>query len=171
MTNKLEQFTTLQRKNMETATRLAQMSIGNSQRILALQTELAKSLFQHGVENAKAQAGVRDPKEAAQLVKNYIEETLQQMMAVAQQIAEIGNEARAEITRLVAEQLSTGSQDLSGAMQEFFKGLPAQNPQLMEGFRQAISTATAAFEQVAQASATTMGNASEAVKKATSRKK
>ncbi|PKO83864.1 MAG: phasin protein [Betaproteobacteria bacterium HGW-Betaproteobacteria-11] len=171
MTSKLEQFNALQRKNMEAATRLAQMSIENSQRILALQTDLAKSLFQHGVENAKAQAGVRDPKEAAQLVKSYTEETTQQMMAVAQQIAEIGNQARTEITRLVTEQLATGSQDLSGAMQEFFKGLPAQNPQLMEGFQQAITTATAAFEQVAQASAAAMGNASEAVKKAAARKK
>lgn len=170
MTNKFDQFNALQRKNMEAATRLMQMSIENSQRILALQTELAKSLFQHGVENAKAQASVRDPKEVAQLAKNYTEETTQQMMAVAQQIAEIGNQARTEITNLITEQLTTGSQDLSGAMQEFFKGLPAQNPQLMEGFQQAIATATAAFEQVAQASAAAMGNASEAIKKA-SRKK
>jgi phasin family protein len=170
MTNKLEQFNELQRKNMEAATRLAQMSIENSQRILALQTELAKSLFQQGVENAKAQAGVRDPKQAAQLAQQYAQETTQQMVAVAQQIAEIGKEVQTEVSRLVTEQFGKGSQDLAGAMQAFFKNLPAQNPQLMEPFQQAIATATAAFEQMTQASTAAMNSVGAATKKAAAKK-
>ena len=48
MAGKIEQFSELQRKNMEAAMRLAQLSIENSQRIMALQTELAKEMFQSG---------------------------------------------------------------------------------------------------------------------------
>lgn len=170
MTNKLEQFNELQRKNMEAAARLAQMSIENSQRILALQTELAKSLFEQGVENAKAQASIRDPRQAAQLAQQYTQETTQQMVAVAQQIAEIGKDVQTEITRLVSEQFSKGSEDLSGAMQAFFKSLPAQNPQLTEPFQQVIATATAAFEKMTQASTAAMNSAAAATKKAAVKK-
>ena len=40
MTGKIEQFSELHRKNMEAAMRMAQMSIENSQRIMALQLSL-----------------------------------------------------------------------------------------------------------------------------------
>ncbi len=101
MAGKVEQFSELQRKNMEAAMRLAQLSIENSQRIMALQTELAKEMFQSGVENAKAQTAARDPQAMMQLRTQYAQETTQRMVAAAQQIAEIGNGARAEFARLI----------------------------------------------------------------------
>ena len=61
MVAKIEQFTELHRKNMEAAMRMAKLSMENSQRIMALQSELAKEMFQSGVENAKALTTARDP--------------------------------------------------------------------------------------------------------------
>ena len=100
MAAKIEQFSELQRKNMEAAMRLAQLSIENSQRIMALQTELAKEMFQSGVENAKAQTAARDPQSLMQLRSQYAQETTQRMVSAAQQIAEISNGARADFARL-----------------------------------------------------------------------
>ena len=166
MVAKIEQFTELHRKNMEAAMRMAQLSIENSQRIMALQSELAKEMFQSGVESAKAQTGVQDPQEMLQLRTQYAQETTQRMVAAAQRIAEISNAGRAEFARLVTEQLASGSQDMAESMQTFMKSLPGQTPNMMESFQQAIATANQAFEQIAKASTAAMGSVGETVKKA-----
>ena len=170
MAGKIEQFSELHRKNMEAAMRLAQMSIDNSQRIMALQSEMAKDLFKSGVENAKAQTAAKDPQQVMQLRAQYAQETSQRMVAAAQQIAEISNEARSEFSRLVTEQLTSGGAEMTESMQAFFKNLPGATPNVMESFQQAIATANSAFEQITQASQAAMGSAGEMVKKATRKK-
>jgi len=152
MTAKNEQFSELNRKNMEAAMRLAQLSIENSQRVMALQNELARELFNDGVQNARAQSGAQDPQEVLRLRAEYAQETARKMMAVAQQVAEIGNEARVEFSRMLTEQLAAGSHEMADAFQGFFKGLPGQNANVLEVMQQAMATANSAFEQIAQAS-------------------
>lgn len=164
MAGKGEQFSELQRKNMDAAMRMAQLSMDNSRRIMALQTELAKEMFQSGVENAKAQTGAQDPQTMMQLRTKYAQETTQRMVEAAQQIAEISNAARAEFSRLVTEQLASGSQDMNESMQAFMKNLPGQTPNMMESFQQAIASANAAFEQISKASTAAMGNVNETAK-------
>lgn len=171
MGTKIDQFSEIQRKNMEAAMRLAQLSIENSQRVMALQSELARELFQHGVDNAKAQTSAKDPAEIMKLRAEYAQETTQKMMEAAQQIAEVGNEARAEFSRLLTEQLAAGSQEIVDAFQGFFKSLPNSNSNVMETMQQAMATANSAFEQIAKATTAAMENMSEATKKASGRKK
>ena len=171
MAAKMEQFGELHRKNMEAAMRLAQLSIENSQRIMALQSELAKEMFQSSVENARAQSGAADPMAMMQLRADYARETTQRMVSAAQKIAEIGNGARAEFARLITEQLASGSQDMAESFQTFMKNLPGQTPNMMESFQQAMSTANQAFEQIAKASTAAMTQMGDAVKKSTAKKK
>jgi phasin family protein len=153
MTGKNENFSELNRKNMEAAMRLAQLSVENSQRVMSLQSELARELFQQGVENARAQSSAQDPQEVLRLRAQYAQDTAQKMMETAQKVAEIGNDARTEFSRMLTEQLASGSQEMVDAFQGFFKTMPAQNGNVMEVMQQAMSTANSAFEQIAQASA------------------
>src|SRR5690606_39894541 len=67
MATKQDQMNELQKKNLEAAMRLAQMSIENSQRIMELQVSTAKTLFEDGVKNAKAMSAVKDPKELMEI--------------------------------------------------------------------------------------------------------
>lgn len=154
MVAKPEQYSELHRKNMEAAMKLAQMSIENSQRMVALQVDAAKELFQDSVENAKALATVKDPQQAVALRAQYTQETAQKMMETARQMAEIGNTSRSEFSRLLTEQLAGGSKDMIDAFQSFFGSLPGQNTQVVETMQKAMATANSAFEQIAKASAT-----------------
>ena len=153
MVTKPEQFSELHRKNMEAAMKLAQMSIENSQRIVALQADVAKTLFQDSVDNAKALASAKDPQQAVALRANYTQETAQKMVAAASEIAEIGNASRTEFSRLLTEQLASGSKDMMEAFQSFFTALPGQNANVMESMQQAMANANKAFEQITKASA------------------
>ena len=66
-----QQLNEIQKKNLEAAMRLAQLSIENSQRIMELQVGTAKSLFEEGAANAKALSSVKDPAEAMNLRTAY----------------------------------------------------------------------------------------------------
>jgi phasin family protein len=159
-----ENFSELNRKNMEAAMRLAQMSIENSQRVMSLQNELARELFNDGVQNARAQTGATDPQEVLRLRAEYAQDTARKMMSVAQQVAAIGNDARIEFSRMLTEQLASGSHDMADAFQGFFKTLPGQNANMMEVMQQAMATANGAFEQIAKASAATFTGMTETAK-------
>jgi phasin family protein len=165
MTVKMDQFSEIHRKNMEAAMRLAQLSIENSQKIMALQSELARELFKSSVENAKAQGTATAPQDMLTVRTQYAQETAQRMMETAQKIAEVGNEARTEFSRMLTEQLASGSHDLMEAFQSFFKALPGQNANVLENMQQAMATANGAFEQIAKASSAAFTSAGEAAHK------
>lgn len=171
MAGKTENFSELNRKNMEAAMRLAQLSIENSQRVMALQNELARELFNDGVENARAQSGAKDPQEVLRLRAEYAQETARKMMGVAQKVASIGNEARVEFSRMLTEQLASGSQEMADAFQGFFKTLPGQNANVLEVMQQAMATANSAFEQITQASASAFSGMTEMAQKSAGKKK
>ncbi|HTY02543.1 MAG TPA: phasin family protein [Rhodocyclaceae bacterium] len=164
MTSKNE-FGEIQRKNMEAAMRLAQISIDNSQRIMELQSRLARELFENSVEQAKIQAESKDPQNIITLRARYAQDTAQKMIAAAQQVAEIGNSARVEFSRLLTEQLAAGSQDMVDAFQSFFKALPGQNTNILDAMQQAMTNANNAFEQMSKASKAAFENAADAAKK------
>jgi phasin family protein len=153
MATKQDQFNELQKKNLEAAMRLAQMSIENSQRIMELQVATAKSLFEEGVQNAKALSTVKDPKEMMELRTQYAQSTTEKMLACAREMAELTSRTQAEVGKLVGEQLTTGGQDVFEAMQKMFKGMPITDQNAMSAIQTAMDTTRAAFEQMSRASA------------------
>lgn len=165
MAAKQEQFSELHRKNMEAAMRLAQMSIESSQRMVALQVEVAKALFQDSVDNAKALAAAKDPQQAVTLRTQYTQDTAQKMIDTAREIAEIGNISRTEFSRLMTEQLTSGSKDMMEAFQSFFVSLPGQNTGVVESMQKAMAQANKAFEQIAEASSSVFNPAKGKAKK------
>lgn len=158
MVSKTDQFNELHRKNMEIAMRLAQLSMENSQKMAALQANLARELFADGMANAKAQAAAGDPHHALNLRTQFAQQTAQRMMDAAQEIATLGNEARSEFSHLLTEQLATGSKEMTDAFQSFLSQLPGNPQAMMDAVQQATSKANAAFEQMTQMAAAAMGN-------------
>ena len=162
MTINTDKLTQLHRKNMETATRLAQLSIDNSQRVMALQAALAKSLYAASVESAKAQAKVKTPQDLLRLQTEYARDTTQRVVDMAKQVAEIGNTARADFSQVLAEQLVSGKEELTNSLQSFMAYLPSRIPNLSAALEQAMAAANSAFEQVGKVSAAALNGGKKA---------
>ena len=152
MATKQDQFNEIQKKNLDAAMRLAQMSIENSQRIMELQVATAKSLFEEGVENAKALSSAKDPKDLLTLRAQYAQSTTEKMLACAREMAEMASRTQAEVGKLVSEQLSSGGKDVFEAMQKMFTGMPITDQNAMSAIQSAMDTTRSAFEQMARAS-------------------
>lgn len=152
MANKPEQFNELQKKNLDAAMRLAQLSIENSQRIMELQVETAKALFEDGVSNAKTLSEVRDPQQALDVRSQFAQATTERMLGCARKIAEITSETQAEFGRMVGQQLTSGSQEMVEAMQKMLTGMPVGSHQATNAIQTAMETTRQAFEQITKAS-------------------
>lgn len=151
-TKQEQQFNEIQKKNLEAAMRLAQLSIENSQRIMELQVGTAKSLFEEGVANAKALSSVKDPAEALNLRTSYAQATTEKMLSCAREIAEITSKTQAEVGKMVSEQLTGGGQDMFESLQKMFKGMPIGDNNALGSIQSAMDTARAAYEQMTKAS-------------------
>ncbi|HRD33809.1 MAG TPA: phasin family protein [Rhodocyclaceae bacterium] len=152
MATKADQYNELQKKNLEAAMRLAQMSIENSQRLMELQVATAKSLFEDGVNNAKALSAAKDPQAVMELRTQFAQSSTEKMLACAREIAELTSRTQTEVGKLVSEQLSSGGQDIFEAMQKMFKGMPISDQNSMSAIQTAMDTTRSAFEQMTRAS-------------------
>ena len=152
MATKQDNFNEIQKKNLEAAMRLAQMSIENSQRLMELQVATAKSLFEEGVSNAKALSATTDPKTAMELRAQYAQLSTEKMLSCAREIAELTSRTQSEVGKLVSEQLATGGNDVFEAMQKMFQGMPITDQNAMGAIQTAMDTTRAAFEQMSKAS-------------------
>ena len=172
MITKPEQLSDLQKKNLEAAMRLAQLSIENSQRIMELQVATAKSLFEDGVNNAKAISTAKDPQQMMELRTRFAQTSAEKMLQCAREITELASQAQTEVGKLVGAQLSSGGQDVLDVFQKMFQGLPVSDQNMMNAVQSAIDTTRSAFEQMARVSADafqmfnqTMSNAASGKKK------
>jgi len=167
----LKEFNELQRKNMEAAMKLAQLSIDNSQRIMELQSNLAKKMFEDSVANAKAQSAAKDPQEVMKLRTEYAQATAQKMMEAAKAMAEIGNASRLEFSAMLTEQLKIGKTDIAEAFQTYLKAMPGQGTKEFEKMKESMASITGAFEQITKSSTAAFSNMATPAKKAASSKK
>ena len=158
-----DQITDMQRKGMETAKQLAQLSIENSQRILTLQTELAQELFKDGVASAKSLLEAKDPQEMLGLQTRYAQEMAQKLAAATQKVSAIGNQAREQLTSL-SSQMTKGSGELHNVFKDFLHLPQTANPDFAKVVQQAMATAHQAFEQMTKASAAAFTSMGEAAK-------
>lgn len=160
-----ETVATMQKKNLDSAMRLAQLSIENSQRILQLQMQTAKDMFEDGVSNVQSLSQIKTPQEAMELRARYAQSAAEKMLATSRNIAEITSEVQAEMSKLVSQQLTSGSQDLMEAMQGFMKGMPLNSHAAAEAMQTTFENARKTLEQVAKASSDAFNAVSQSGKK------
>jgi phasin family protein len=152
MAAKTEQINELQKKSIEAAVQLAQLSIENTQRVIEIQVAVAKSLFEDSVNNAKALSGIKDPQEAVQLRTRFAQSTAEKVFAGAREIAEVATKAQSQVSKLVGEQFTSSSAEVLDAIQQLFKGLPMGDQGAMSAIQNTLNTTRTAVEQLARAS-------------------
>ncbi|MDR0565267.1 MAG: phasin family protein, partial [Azoarcus sp.] len=152
MATKAEQVNELQKKGLEAAVQLAQLSIENTQRVIEVQVAVAKSLFEDSVNNAKAFSELKDSQEAIQLRTRFAQNSAEKVFAGAREIAEIAAKAQSQISKLVGEQLTTSSIGVFDAIQQLFQGLPVADQNTLDTIKNTLNTTRATVEQLTRVS-------------------
>ncbi|MBS1209436.1 MAG: phbP [Proteobacteria bacterium] len=142
----------LQKKNLAAALKLAQLSIENSQRIMQLQVDVARDIFDEGVTSAKSLAQVNSPQDAMELRSRYAQQTAEKMFACSRTVAEITADMQAEMGKMLSDQLNSSGQEMFGAMQDMLHGMPLNSRAAAEALQHTFETARKTLEQVSKAS-------------------
>lgn len=153
MTKSADPMSELYRLNLDAALKLAQLSIEQAQRVMALQNQLARKLVEESAAHARALADTQDAQTLGRLRAEFAQETARQFLAAAQQMAEVGQETRAAFARLLTEQLAAGSQEMADAMQAYLRNLPGPTPQWLDAMQHGMSALRQAFESSAASAA------------------
>lgn len=161
MASQSDQFTDIPRKALDVAMRLAQLSIENSQRIMALQVDTARTIFEQSIENTRAMTSVQDPKAALDLRTDYARATTDKLMEAARQLAQIASDTQNQFAKMMGDQFSGGSKDMMDMVQKIFSFNPSAGQAVqsaMSSLQQAMDTSRGAFEQLTKVSTETMSN-------------
>ncbi len=150
-----EQIQALHQKRLQAGMKLMQLSLDNSQRLLALQVEVSRKIFQDGVENARALGAARDAQQAVAIHSRYMQDTAQSLLECMRQIADLGNDSRVELSHLMSEHLAGDGRNWLASFQNLATQVPGQNMPLIESLSQAMNSLNDAIEQFAKASTTT----------------
>lgn len=141
---------------MDAATKLAQMSIDHSRRIMELQLKLARELFGDGLAGATRFASTTEPGQAMSARLELGQRTAQRMMDAARELTEMNARVQADMAKLLSQQFA-GGPEIFGALGKALPGMKLPDNPAMAAFQAAMDNARGAFEQMSATTSQALG--------------
>jgi phasin family protein len=166
-----EQLIAFNKANLEAAARFAGVALQGAERLVDLQLKAAKEAFADGIENAKALASVKDPRELASLRENLTQPRLDKATALARSFYDVAAATQAEFGKLVETQVSEFNRQVVAALDRMVKNAPAGSDLGIAAMKSAIAAANTAYDSLSKAAKqmteATQSNLEAVVKQAT----
>src|SRR5205814_1596479 len=136
-----EKLQAVQQEQFNATMRLANVAMANAQKMVALQAQAARAMFEDSVVQAQAmtQAGA-DPKSMLEARTVSMQKSAQHMMDMSKQMAETFAGMQAEFQQLLTEHMQSSGSRMMEGMQALFSGLPAMPTDATKMFEQAAAT-------------------------------
>lgn len=142
----------LQQGNITAAMRLAQIAIENAQRILQMQVDVAREIFDDGVADAKSLGKVQSPHELIESRARLAQQMAEKMFACSRTIAGLTAEMQSEMGKTVSERLTSNGQEIVNTVEELLQGMPLNNHAAAEALQHTFESARKSLEQATKAS-------------------
>lgn len=166
-----EQLIAFNKANLEAAARFAGVALQGAERLVDLQLKAAKEAFADGIENAKALASVKDPRELASLRENLTQPRLDKATALARSFYDVAAATQAEFGKLVETQVSEFNRQVVAALDRMVRNAPAGSDLGIAAMKSAIAAANTAYDSLSKAAKqmteATQSNLEAVVKQAT----
>lgn len=155
---KQEPFTDMQRKNLDTAMHLAQIGLENTQRIVELQVDTTKAIFDEAIEGMRALAEAKDTRAAMDIRNKIAQSAGERIIACTRKIAELSASTQTEVGRMMTQQFGAASADMVEGIQRMMQGMPVPGAETMNVFTTALDSTRVAVEQMTRASQEAFSN-------------
>jgi phasin family protein len=119
-----EQFTELNKGQVETALNLAQITMQSAERMMRLQLDATKAFISEQNETASALANTKDPNAMMALRTRIAEQTVERALGYSRNLYEVATQAQQELSRVFAQRFSSYQQEMMGAMEKMLKSSP-----------------------------------------------
>lgn len=148
---KHEPITDFQKKNLDAAMHLAQLSLENAQRIAEVQVETARSMFEDGMNGLRAMADAKDSRAAMEIRNQLTQSCGEHIMASTRKIADLVVATQTEAGKLMSQQLATSSANAVDMASRMVQSMPITGTESMNVFQTSLDSARNAMEQMSKA--------------------
>ena len=145
-----EQIIALNKANLESAMRFADVAIEGAERIIDLQLKAAKSAFTDSFEGAKALAAVQDFQQLAALKDTLAQPTLEKATAYAKNLYDVANETQAEFGKLIEAQVGEFNKQIVTGLDKLVKNAPAGSEVGIAAIKSGITAVNSAYDNLAK---------------------
>ena len=151
MYNATEQFVELNKAGVAQASKLAAITLGNAEKLLNLNLNVAKAALATGIEGAQAAASVKDVQEFINLRTRIAETGVQTALAYSRNFYELASEAQAEFSAVSEETWANYSRGVANWVDTASKSAPAGSDVAVNAFKSTFAATAAAFDQFQRA--------------------
>jgi phasin family protein len=136
---------------VETAARVARISMDSTERVIALQLDFAKQSLENVTRAARAVAGAKDVQELLALRTRNAESVVEKWMGYSRSLYEVAAEAQSEFSKLAEERMASFQQAISETVEQAAKSTPAGGDVAVAAMKSSLAATTAAFDSLNKA--------------------
>lgn len=145
-----DQFIALNKANLEAAARFAGVALHGAERLVDLQLKAAKEAFAESIENAKALASIKDPRELATLKDTLAQPRLDKATAYARSFYDVAAATQAEMGKLVEAQVAEFNKQVVAVLDRMVKNAPAGSEFGIAAVKSAMAAANSAYDNLSK---------------------
>lgn len=162
-----QELLNLNNSGVETALRLARISLESSERLFRLQLETAKQALESSAQNIKAFTTVKDPQEAVGLQSKLTETSIENSLNYSRSMYEIASQTQSQFNQLLEEQVNEFNKNIVNTVDSAVKSSPAGTEVATSAFKSTVAATAAAIDSMTKAAKQVADFADASVKAAT----
>lgn len=136
---------------VDTAMKLAQISMENAERLVRLQLEAAKSMLEDNLQSAKALAEAKDPQQLAALRAKALESGVEQMTAYSRGIYDLAAQTQVEFGKIMEGRIAAFNREVAQLVDDAAKSAPAGSEPAIAAMKQTLAATNAMIDTMTRA--------------------
>lgn len=146
-----EQISTVNKAGMEALLTLANTAFASTERLAALNLNVARSFIEDSVTNTKGLFNLKDPQELAGYQASLAQPAVEKVVAYSRNLYEIASQTQGEIGKLFEAQFAELNKSVNSALEQAAKNAPAGSDVAVAAVKSAIAAANSAYDSVSKA--------------------
>ena len=146
-----DQLVAINRAQLETALKFAEIGSEGIEKLVDLQFRAAKSAFSDGLKAAKQLGAVKDATELSAVSGGLSQPTWEKAQAYAKSVYEVASATQAQFTSLLEQQLGELNRNVEGVLEGALKNAPAGSEGAVAAVKSVVQSASAVCESMLKA--------------------
>ncbi|MBI4755618.1 MAG: phasin family protein [Betaproteobacteria bacterium] len=146
-----EQFAAANKANVETVLGLANSAFAGAERLAALNLNVARTLLQDTVANAKYLMGAKDAQELATLQASLAQPAIEKMVGYSRSVYEIATQTQEEVSKALESRFAELNSVVGSALDNAVKSAPAGSDVAVAAVKSALAAANSAYDSMTKA--------------------
>lgn len=146
-----DQITAANKAGIETLLTLANTAFASTERLAALNLNVARSTIEDSVSNAKGLFGAKDPQELLGYQSSLAKPAVEKAAAYSRSLYEIATQMQEEMGKIFEAQFAELNKTMNAALDQAAKNAPAGSDVAFTAMKTAIAAANSAYDSVTKA--------------------